>query len=97
MDGLHVALRRETGKPVGDREMLKIVTSDFLATGGSDFFKPVMPFRKGARIDGPIVRNEIAQWLTRSGRSWRASDLVGPENHRLTYMGSRPVECGGSR
>jgi 2',3'-cyclic-nucleotide 2'-phosphodiesterase (5'-nucleotidase family) len=97
MDGLHVALRRESGKPVGDREVLKIVTSDFLATGGSDFFKPVMPFRKGARIDGPIVRDEIAEWLTRSGRSWRASDLVGPKNHRLTYTGSRPVECGGAR
>ena len=97
MDGLHVSLRRETGKPVGDRELLKIVTSDFLATGGSDFFKPVMPFRHGARIGGPIVRDEIAQWLAGSGRAWRASDLVGPGKHRLTYAGPRPVQCGGAQ
>lgn len=95
--GLLVSLRRDSGTPIGDRELLKVATSDFLATGGSDFFKPVMPFRKGARADGPIVRDEIARWLTRSGRSWRASDLVGPGNQRLTYSGPRPVECGGSQ
>ena len=93
--GLNISLRRESGKPVGDRELLKIVTTDFLATGGSDFFKPVMPFRKAVAIDGPIERDEIAEWLTRSGRTWRARDLFGPGNHRVAYSGSRPVDCRG--
>jgi 2',3'-cyclic-nucleotide 2'-phosphodiesterase (5'-nucleotidase family) len=93
--GLNVSLRRESGKPVGEREQLKIVTTDFLATGGSDFFKPVMPFRETVTIDGPIERDEIAQWLTRSGPAWHARDLYGPANHRLEYTGSRPVDCSG--
>jgi hypothetical protein len=95
--GLEISLRRESEKPVGDRELLKIVTSDFLATGGSDFFKPVMPFRNQVRVDGPIVRDEIAQWLIRSGGTWRARDLLGPDNRRLVYSGPRPVECKGAQ
>ena len=95
--GLRVSLRRDSGKPVGDRELLNIVTSDFLATGGSDFFKPVMPFRRKVSLSGPIVRDEIAQWLTRSAKTWHASDLVDPSNHRVAYAGRRPVECGGGQ
>jgi hypothetical protein len=73
---------------------LNIVTSDFLATGGSDFFKPVMPFRRKVSIGGPMVRDTIAQWLTRSARTWRASDLF---DQRVAYSGRRPVECGGAQ
>jgi 5'-nucleotidase len=95
--GLRVSLRRDSGKPVGDLELLNIVTSDFLATGGSDFFKPVMPFRRKVSLSGPIVRDEIAQWLTRSAKTWHASDLVDPSNHRVAYAGKRPVKCGGGQ
>jgi 2',3'-cyclic-nucleotide 2'-phosphodiesterase (5'-nucleotidase family) len=95
--GLRVSLRRDSGRPVGERELLNIVTSDFLATGGSDFFKPVMPFRRAVRLGGPIVRDEIAQWLTRSATTWHASDLFDPNNHRVAYAGRRPVECGGGQ
>jgi 5'-nucleotidase len=93
--GLNVSLRRESGKPVGEREPLKIVTTDFLATGGSDFFKPVMPFRETVTIDGPIERDAIAEWMTRSAPTWRARDFSDPGNHRVTYSGSRPVNCSG--
>ncbi|HEX7798021.1 MAG TPA: 5'-nucleotidase C-terminal domain-containing protein, partial [Vicinamibacterales bacterium] len=95
--GLRVSLRRDSGRPVGDRELLNIVTSDFLATGGSDFFKPVMPFRRKVSLGGPIVRDEIAQWLTRSAKTWHASDLFDPNHHRVAYAGRRPVECGGGQ
>jgi hypothetical protein len=90
-------LRRDSGKPVSDGELLTIVTSDFLATGGSDFFKPVMPFRGKVSLRGPIVRDEIAQWLTRSAKTWHAGDLFDPNNHRVAYAGRRPVECGGGQ
>jgi 2',3'-cyclic-nucleotide 2'-phosphodiesterase (5'-nucleotidase family) len=93
--GLHVSLQRESGKPVADRELLSVVTSDFLATNGSDIFAPVMPFRSKATLDGPILRDEIAEWLTRASRSWRANDLSEPAHRRLVYEGRRPVQCGG--
>jgi 5'-nucleotidase len=96
-DGVHLSLRRESGKPIGDRELLSVVTSDFLATGGSDFFKPVMPFRKVVSVDGPNVRDEIARWLIRSGGTWHARDLLGPANRRVVYAGNRPVRCAGGQ
>jgi 2',3'-cyclic-nucleotide 2'-phosphodiesterase (5'-nucleotidase family) len=93
-DGLRVSLRRESGKPIGDREQLKVVTSDFLATGGSGIFTPVMPLRQ-TTVDGPILRDEIAKWLVRSSGTWRARDLFGPANRRVVYDGARPVQCEG--
>jgi hypothetical protein len=87
-------LRRSSGQPVGDRESLTIVTTDFLATGGDEILIPVMPFRRRASIDGPIIRDEIAQRLIRTGGHWRAADLLSPSNRRLTYPGTRPVKCG---
>jgi 5'-nucleotidase len=93
--GLHVSLRRESGKPIADRELLNVVTSDFLATSAAGIFAPVMPFRATARLDGPILRDEIAEWLTRANKSWRASDLSEPAHRRLAFEGTRPVQCGG--
>lgn len=95
--GLHVTLVRDSGRPIADRETMKVVTSDFLASGGSDMLTPVMPFRGGATIDGPNLRDEIAEWLTRTGGSWRARGLFGPQNRRLTFEGTRPVHCGGGQ
>ena len=91
-DGLRVSLRRESGRLIGDRERLRVVTSDFLATGGSGILTPVMPLRQ-TTIAGPILRDQIAQWLARSSRTWRARDLFGPEKRRLVYDGTRPVRC----
>jgi 2',3'-cyclic-nucleotide 2'-phosphodiesterase (5'-nucleotidase family) len=93
--GLHVSLQRESGKPIADREVLSVVTSDFLATNGSDLFAPVMPFRTEATLDGPILRDAIAEWLTRTSGSWRAGDFAQPAHRRLVYEGTRPVRCGG--
>jgi len=89
--GLHVVLRRDSGKPIGAAESLRIVTSDFVATGGSGILEPVMPFRAAATIDGPILRDEMADWLSRTGGSWRGADL--PANRRLVFDGTRPVSC----
>jgi 2',3'-cyclic-nucleotide 2'-phosphodiesterase (5'-nucleotidase family) len=95
--GLHVALQRDSGTPIADGEMIKVVTSDFLATGGGDMLTPVMPFKAGATIDGPNIREQIAQWLMRSGGSWRARDLTDPQRRRLMFDGVRPVRCGGGQ
>ena len=91
--GLHISLRREAGRPIRDTDRLTIVTSDFLATGGSEFFTAVMPFRSPANIAGPIVRDKIADWLARRGGNWRGSDRFSPANRRVAYEGRRPVHC----
>lgn len=90
---LRVALRRDSGAAVRDDEMLTVVTSDFLASGGDGFFAPILPLRI-VRDDGPVIRDHVADWLTRSGRRWRAKDLLTPATHRIAYPGMRPVTCG---
>lgn len=90
---LRVSLQRSSGKRIRGDESLTIVTTDFLATGGDDFLTPVMPLRVPVAVDGPLVRDEIVRWLTRTGGDWRAADLLGPANRRLMYPGSRPVTC----
>jgi 2',3'-cyclic-nucleotide 2'-phosphodiesterase (5'-nucleotidase family) len=92
--GLYIALRRDSGKPIAETERLSVVTSDFLATGGGEFFSPVMPFRSAATTEGPILRDEIAEWLVRHGGTWRGSDRFGPNDRRVAYEGRRPVRCG---
>jgi len=88
---LRVVLRRESGAAVRDDETLIVVTSDFLASGGDDFFTPIVPLRV-TRSDGPLIRDHVADWLTRAARRWRAEDLT-PKTRRITYPGTRPVTC----
>jgi 5'-nucleotidase len=88
---LRVVLQRDSGKPVGDGETLTVVTTDFLASGGDEIFTPVMPVR--IEETGPILREEIADWLTRVGGRWRASDLSDQQSRRIAYPGARPVTC----
>jgi len=89
---LRVALRRDSGAAVGDDETLTVVTSDFLTSGGDDVFTPIRPLRV-TRGDGPLIRDHLADWLTRSGRRWRGVDLPTPATRRIAYPGTRPVTC----
>ena len=90
---LQVVLERSSKRQVNDGDVLKVVTNEFLATGGDDFLKAVMPLRIAPSMDGTLVRDRIADWLTRNGGSWRAADLFDPANRRLIYPGERPVRC----
>ena len=89
---LRVALRRDSGRTVTDTDRLRVATSDFLAEGGDGFFTPVLPLRD-VKDEGRLVRDGIADWIQRNGRTWRADDLLSAANRRLTYPGTRPVRC----
>jgi 5'-nucleotidase len=89
---LRVAIRRDSGALVRDEDELKVVTSDFLASGGDRFFAPIHRLRV-VRSDGPLVREHIADWLTRSGGRWPADDLAGAHSRRIAFQGTRPVSC----
>src|SRR6185436_8357054 len=63
---LRVSLRRDSGAAVKDTDMLRVVTSDFLVEGGDGFFAPILPLRD-IKDEGRLVRDGIADWLTRHG------------------------------
>jgi len=86
---LQVTLRRDTGAPIRDDETLKVVTTDFLATGGDGFFGPVMPLH--IESSGELLREELAAMLTSKGGTWGAERQTRPA--RIAYPGPRPVTC----
>jgi len=93
--GLDVRLTRETdGRPIGAADRLTVVTTDFLATGGSDIFPPAVLAR--AQIhDGPPIREAMAALLEARGGTLAGTDprLFDPTHPRLAYPAPRPVRC----
>ncbi|MFN7916727.1 MAG: 5'-nucleotidase C-terminal domain-containing protein [Vicinamibacterales bacterium] len=89
---VRVSLHRLSGAPVADHERLRVVTTDFLSTGGDAFLTPVMPVQVLERSSG-ILREEIAAWLQAHPASWGADLLNRPP--RISGVPSRPMACGG--
>jgi 5'-nucleotidase len=86
---LGVTLRRDNGAPIRDDHVLRVVTTDFLSTGGDGFFDPVMPLH--IESTGDVLREELAAMLTATGGSWGEERLTLPP--RIAFAGTRPVSC----
>ena len=93
---LEVELRRPGARaPLPDETPLRVVTTDFLATGGDGAFG-AQTRREGAITieDGQPVRDAMAAALTaRGGTVDPAALLPARPARRLRYEGSRPVRC----
>jgi len=88
---MEVALARPDGSPVRDDEVLTIITTDFLATGGDGFFA-------SARFDyeiGPPIRDIMAEALRQRGGTLDAGDrsLYDSAHPRFTLPGAVPIQC----
>lgn len=92
--GLALSLFRAGGKPIGDDEMLRISTSDFLALGGDGTFANV-PGIETHIEEGTLVREEIIAALRKRGGTLAGTDpaLFDPAHRRIDYPGRRPVRC----
>lgn len=82
-DKLRVTMIRQDGSEIEDQEMLAVMTTDFLATGGDDVLTPIIP-EGGFPIarDTPLVREAIADWMRRRGGNLSAdsfSDADSPK------------------
>ncbi|MBI3262380.1 MAG: bifunctional metallophosphatase/5'-nucleotidase [Acidobacteria bacterium] len=90
---LTVSLMRPDGRSIADDEMLTVVTSDFLATGGDGFLAPAGKFATAPGSEGVILRDAMAAELTKRGGRLRADALFDPKNPRVAFPGRRPVQC----
>ena len=90
---IDLAVDGATGR-VTDADKLRVAASDFLVEGGDGFFSPVLPLRD-LKDEGRLVRDGIAGWIQRHGKTWRAAGLMTERNRRVTYPGTRPVRCAG--
>jgi len=87
-----VTMTRPDGSPIRDDEMLSIITTDYLGTGGEGFFA-------GAGIDpeiGPPIRDAIAEALLARGGTLSGDDptLFNPAHPRIDVPGDVPLACG---
>jgi 5'-nucleotidase len=91
---LGVTLTRPSGAALRDDEVVRVVTTDFLATGGDRIFAPIMPPQGFTYSDDePVARDLVADWLRRRGGTIREGELVDLERPRWSYPGSLPVRC----
>jgi 5'-nucleotidase len=88
---LDVEMHRPDGKLVADAEVLRVVTSDFLATTGKEFVGK----GKTTIDDEPTIRDAVADVLRKRQGTVSAADnqLLDPANPRFRYPGPRPVSC----
>ena len=91
---LTVTMIRQDGSPIEDHEMLTVMTTDFLATGGDDVFTPIIP-KNGFPIDTnkPLIREVIANWMRQRGGSLSADIFSDANNPKWNIPDSVAKEC----
>ncbi len=90
---LHVKLRSASGKPLKPQTPLKLLTSDFVATGGDGLFTAdEVDARRFA--GSPTVRALlVSQLRARPQKHVSAAHHVDPQKPRLIFPSSKPVSC----
>ena len=91
---LDVAMIRQGGTAIDDDDVLEVLTTDFLATGGDDVLTPIIP-ADGFPIDTnqPLVREAIADWLRKRGGNLSASTFSDAGNPKWNIAASAATEC----
>jgi 2',3'-cyclic-nucleotide 2'-phosphodiesterase (5'-nucleotidase family) len=90
---LRTELRRPNGKVVPPDELLTIATSDYLATGGDDFFRAARLPRDRIRADLGIALREAMAERLRKRKSIEPKALLDERRPRLAMPSQRPVHC----
>jgi 2',3'-cyclic-nucleotide 2'-phosphodiesterase (5'-nucleotidase family) len=91
--GLGVALLRADGRPVPPDTRLRIVTSDYLATGGDELFGELAARPERRRIDTRLLRDVLATSLARRGGSIDPASFFDATRPRIALPSARPVRC----
>ncbi|MFN0246601.1 MAG: bifunctional metallophosphatase/5'-nucleotidase [Kofleriaceae bacterium] len=83
------------GKPLDDNGSYKLVTSDFLASGGDGLIGRLKLPEGSVVVTNDVIRDVLAEYLRKQkGMKIDPAKLHGPNVKRMDYEGSRPVECG---
>jgi 5'-nucleotidase len=86
------------GKPLADDATYKIVTSDFLASGGDFSIFGRLKLPEGAvTMTDVIIRDAIADVLRKKKGKVEPASLYSATKRRQDYEGERPVLCSGKQ
>jgi 5'-nucleotidase len=93
-DGLELTMTRADGSAIEDHEMLAVMTTDFLATGGDDVFTPVIP-EDGFPLatSALVVREAIADWMRQRGGTLDADTFSDAGNPKWNFPETGLAAC----
>jgi 5'-nucleotidase len=81
------------GKSIDDKKRYRLVTSDFLATGGDGALGWLKLPASAITPTDIIIRDAMADVLRARHATIDPRELLG-DHKRLSYPGQRPVKCG---
>jgi 5'-nucleotidase len=81
------------GKPLADGATYKLVTSDFLASGGDGLIGRLKLPDGSIKMTDVIMRDGFAALLRKRKGAVDPNKLFSPGVKRMDYEGNRPVEC----
>jgi len=81
------------GKPVGETTSYKLVTSDFLASGGDGLIGRLKLPEGSVKISNVVIREALATLMTKSKGTIDPAKLYSATVKRMDYEGTRPVAC----
>jgi len=90
---LELAFLKPDGTPVANDTVLRVLTTDYLASGGDGFFGELtVPVEIG-----PPVRDAVAEMARQRGGTLDPADpaLFDPQHPRIDLPRPVPVRCGG--
>jgi 5'-nucleotidase len=80
-------------KSVGENTSYKLVTSDFLASGGDGLIGRLKLPEGSVKIGNVIIREAVADLLRKTKGTVDPAKLHSTTIKRMDYEGNRPVEC----
>jgi 2',3'-cyclic-nucleotide 2'-phosphodiesterase (5'-nucleotidase family) len=87
-------LTRDDGRVVQPDDSLRVVSSDFLATGGDGFFRTAREREGGVTLDeGPPMREGMARVLEAHAGTVGPLTYFDPDQPRIVLPHPRPVHC----
>lgn len=81
------------GKPLDDARGYRLVTSDFLASGGDGVIGRLNLPASAIKLTDAIIRDELAAYLQKQKALKVDADALTAKR-RLDFEGKRPVRCG---
>ncbi len=82
------------GKPLADDATYKLVTSDFLASGGDGVIGRLKLPENAITATDTIIRDAMADVLRKQKGTIDPAKIFGPGHARMDFEGKRPIHCG---
>lgn len=91
---LGLTMTRPDGSEIADQDMLAVMTTDFLATGGDGIFTPIIPEGGLTVVESTqLVRETIASWMRARGGTLNADSFSDAENPAWNIPESVEMGC----